>query len=459
VPAGRILLVDDEEHLLNVLQLILQRDDHEVVTTTRAEEALRLYEEQEFDLVITDLKMPGMSGLELLGKLKERWPSAIVVVLTAFSTWDSAVAAMRIGAYGYLKKPFDNNEIRALVRRVMERKQVYSRLTKAGVDDIFHAGDIVGASPPILDALEIVRRIAPTDSTVVISGESGTGKELFARAIHYGSLRSTEPFVAVNCGAFTESLLESELFGHIKGSFTGAVSDRKGLFEVAHQGTVFLDEIGEMSPTTQVKLLRVLETHQVKPVGGSKPVPVDVRIIAATNRDLQTLVDQGDFRLDLFYRLDVIRIDLPPLRQRRGDIPLLAGHFLARYAKRLNASVDGFAEEAIHALIHADWPGNVRELENTVQRSVALCEGEEIQATDVMLRGRAGTAPVVEEPVSAELPEQGLDLEDHLADIERRIIRQALERTAGNLTRAAPLLGLSFRSLRYRVKKLGIKQQ
>ena len=384
---GRILLVDDEPQLLKVLKVILGKDGHEIVATTSGQEALELFAAGEagddkqapFDLVITDLKMPTMSGLELLSQLKERQPQAIVVVLTAFDTWDNAVAAMQLGAYGYLKKPFDNDEIRAVVRQVIERKQVYAKLTKAGVENIFHAGDIVGNSPAMGEALEIVRRIAPTDSTIVIAGESGTGKDLIARAIHYGSLRAVEPFVPVNCATFTESLLESELFGHVKGAFTGAVSDRKGLFEAANLGTVFLDEVGELSPATQVKLLRVLENREIKPVGGSTNRPVDVRIIAATNRDLQTLVDQGKFRTGLFYRLDVIRIDLPPLRERRTDIPLLAGHFLARYAHRMGKPITGFSKRAMDLLAGADWPGNVRELENTVQRAVALAEETRIK--------------------------------------------------------------------------------
>ena len=460
---GRILLVDDEPQLLKVLKVILGKDGHEIVATTSGEEALDLFDASEagddkqapFDLVITDLKMPSMPGLELLRRLKERQPQAIVVVLTAFDTWDNAVAAMQLGAYGYLKKPFDNDEIRAVVRQVIERKQVYAKLTKAGVKNIFHAGDIVGNSPAMGEALEIVRRIAPTNSTIVIAGESGTGKDLIARAIHYGSLRAVEPFVVVNCATFTEGLLESELFGHVKGAFTGAVSNRKGLFEMADQGTVFLDEISELSPATQVKLLRVLENREIKPVGGSTNRTVDVRIIAATNSNLQALVDQGKFRSDLFYRLDVIRVELPPLRERRTDIPLLAGHFLARYAQRMDKSITGFSERAMDMLVGADWPGNVRELENAIQRAVALAEGTRIELADVLIRtpraaGRSDSS------VQALLSEQGVDLEERLNELERRYIMAALDRTDGNLTNAARLLKLSFRSLRYRVKKLGI---
>jgi two-component system response regulator PilR (NtrC family) len=454
---GRVLVVDDEANVRELLTVILGRDGYQVRTAPDGAQALAAFREGKMDLVLQDLKMPGMDGLALLKSLKEVAPTIPVIVLTAFATWDSAVEAMRLGAYDYLKKPFDNDQVRHTVQRAITRLRRF-REAGAGATAGRHW---VGNSPALREVAELVRRVAPTDSTVLIQGESGTGKELIARAIHDASLRAQETFLTVNCAAFPETLLESELFGHARGAFTGAVSAKKGLLEVADRGTFFLDEIGDMPLSLQSKLLRVLEDRAVLPVGETRPHQVDVRFVTATHRDLEAAVKSGDFRADLYYRLNVVPIHLPPLRERREDIPLLAGHFLAVYAKRLDRPVVRFTDRALEALMNYRWPGNVRELENTIQRSVALGTTDRIDLEDIDVRmrtavplpaavGGPGQAP------SVVLPSGGMDLEEVLADIERAYLAQALAKTGGNLTQAAVLLGLSLRSIRYKVSKLNV---
>jgi len=449
----RILIVDDEESMREYLSLVLEKEGYVVKTAADAFEALRLVEAEPLDLVVEDLKMPKMDGIELLKRLKEKNEKLPVIIMTAFSTWDSAVQAMRLGAFDYIRKPFDNQHIRNVISRALD----LARHLKTGPPDtaeIFQLNNLIGTSPKMNEIQQLIRRVAPTDSTILILGESGVGKELVARAIHGGSLRSKEAFIAVNCAAFNENLLESELFGHLKGAFTGAVSDKKGLLQVADHGTFFLDEIAEMSKQTQVKLLRVLEERQFLPVGGTSPVRVDVRFITATNRDLSKEVEEGRFRKDLFYRLNVISIQMPPLRERKEDIPLLAGAFLARHASRMNKQITGISRDAMQALMEYDWPGNVRELDNTIHRAVALTDRPEITAEDLVGRLRLSTpAPRLE---LTELSEEGVNLEKHLQDVERKYIRTALQKCDGNITKAARLLKTSFRSLRYRIKKLGL---
>jgi len=450
---GSVLVVDDEEGMCEVLGYILGRAGYDVATAGGVKEALAIRGQKAFDVTITDLKMPGGGGIALLRDIKAQDANALVVMITAFSTWDSAVEAMRLGAFDYIKKPFDNEDIKAVVARAME---VSKQLKTRGPSDVpAYVRNIVGASPSILEIHNLIRRVAPTDSTILIQGESGTGKELVARAVYNCSSRSEEAFIVVNCGAFTESLLESELFGHVKGSFTGAISDKKGLLEIAHKGTFFLDEVGEMSKKTQVKFLRVLEEREFKPVGSTDTRRADVRFITATNRDLAKEVDRGEFREDLYYRLNVIPITLPPLRERKEDIPLLAGNFLARYSEEMGKNITSISQEAMTFLINYDWPGNVRELENTVQRAVALARNPQITTEDLVIKMRTGTpvATLMTQP----LPPEGVDLEKRLADTERDYIVLALERTGWNVTKAAKLLNTSFRSLRYRIAKLGIK--
>jgi two-component system response regulator PilR (NtrC family) len=444
----RILVLDDEPSLQRLLRVILESEGYEVTVTDDGHAALGLAGQLPADLIIQDLRMPKMDGLTFLRLLKDRHPAIPVIVLTAFGTMETAIEAMRLGAYTHINKPFDTEELRLVVSRALERIDIHRKSPRSGVPFL----DIVANTPVMARVNSLVSRIAPTDSTVLITGESGTGKELIARAIHFASLRADKQFVAVNCGAFPETLLESELFGHVKGSFTGAIADRKGVFESADGGSLFLDEVAEMAPQTQVKLLRVLETRAFKPVGGDRETRVDVRFITATNQHLQQMVAQGRFREDLYFRLNVIPVELPPLRERKEDIPLLAGHFLARLAKRMNRTITAFDDTVIEKLLAYSWPGNVRELENTVERAVALARGDHITLADL-------SGPVLSAAKSTgALPANGMNLEQHLLDQERLFITQALERTNWNLTEAAKLLNMTFRSLRYRVAKLNIER-
>jgi two-component system, NtrC family, response regulator PilR len=491
----RILVLDDEIAIQNLLRVILEDEGYEVVHTDDGHKALDIVASGKIDLIIHDLRMPKMDGLSFLRALKAKFPAIPCIVVTAFGTFETAIEAMRLGAYTHVNKPFDTEEIRHTVSRALERIEINKKTPRTNTPFI----DIISNASLMADVSNLVNRIAPTDSTVLITGESGTGKELIARAIHYNSLRADQAFVPINCGAFTETLLESELFGHLKGSFTNAIADRKGVFESADRGTLFLDEVGELSISTQVKLLRVLETRMFKPVGGTKETKVDVRFITATNRNLQQMVAEGQFREDLFYRLNVIPVELPPLRERKDDIPLLAGHFLARFAKRMNKQITGIDDAVIERLLAYSWPGNVRELENTIERAVAFTRGDRIVLADLAGPAFAGNvsartqaltglaarpAPAAPPPaaapvflpdaaqsgtpqasrstlalaVKAQLPLQGMDLEQWLLDQERTLITQALERSNWNLTLAAKLLNMTFRSIRYRVSKLEIER-
>jgi two-component system response regulator PilR (NtrC family) len=483
-PRRRILVLDDETSIQRLLTIILEGEGHEVITTDDGNVALEMISQNPVDLVIQDLRMPKMDGLTFLRKLKET-QSIPSIVLTAFGTFETAVEAMRLGAYTHLTKPFDTEEMRQTVARALERLS----FNKKGPNQAVPFLDIISNTALMSAITSLINRVARTDSTILITGESGTGKELVARAIHYSSLRADQAFVAINCGAFTETLLESELFGHLKGSFTNAIADRKGVFESADRGTLFLDEIGELSQPTQVKLLRVLETRTFKPVGGSKDMHVDVRFITATNRNLAQMVSDGQFREDLFYRLNVIPIELPPLRARKEDIPLLAGHFLARFAKRMAKPIKGIDEAVIGKLVGYSWPGNVRELENTIERAVALARHDRIRLEDLagpllgsgisarsstaliaatrVPQGGSGRLPVQANPHLVDngvgvskprLPAEGMDLERYLLDVERAYIIQGLERTNWSLTEAAKLLNMTFRAIRYRVAKLGIEK-
>ncbi len=446
---ARVLVVDDEPSMLEMMEIVLAKQNCEITTTPDPLEALSLLEQRDFDVVVQDLKMPKMDGLELLEKIKSLKPRLPVIIITAFSTWDNAVEAMRLGAFDYIKKPFDTDNIRAVVSRAAQQKRALEDTTGLSLIDV---REIVGSSPAMQKMLATVRRVAATDSTVIIQGESGTGKELIARALHYNSMRSKDAFIALNCGAFTETLLLSELFGHVRGAFTGAISDKKGLFEIAHEGTLFLDEVAEMSPATQVKLLRVLEDRQFMPVGGTTPRQVDIRLIAATNSNLEDEVASGRFREDLYYRLNVIPLNIPPLRERKEDIPLLAGHFLATYSSNMRKTVTSISDKAKSQLLQHDWPGNVRELENVIQRAVTFCDGETIENFDLPRTRQT-------QPAAADiyLPDTGIDLEKEVEELERKYIVRALEMTHGHSTLAADVLGITFRSLRYKMKKLGIE--
>ena len=451
---GRVLIVDDEEGMRNYLSVVLSRDGHRTDTVPDGLAALQMCRNNDYDVVLLDLKMPRLDGLGLLEKLGQENLSPVTVVMTAYSTWESAVQAMRLGAYNYIRKPFDNEEIRTIIARSV---MVSAFLRGDDRDEVeqFIVGNLIGNSPAMRAVGDLIRRIGPTDSTVCIQGESGTGKELVARAIHFNSTRRDGRFVAVNCSAFTETLLESELFGHARGAFTGAVSDKQGLFTVASGGTFFLDEIGDMSKTVQAKVLRTLEEREVKPVGATDTVKIDVRLIAATNRNLEELVSSGQFREDLFYRLNVIPLIIPPLRERKGDIPFLVGHLIGKQSRRMGKRIRSISRQGMDALLRNDWPGNVRELENTIQRAIALTRSEEITVAD--LEGSVSIPRDEEYPQTAALPDDGIDLARHLLAVERNYILRALERCSGRATEAAELLHMGVRSLRYRIRKLGLR--
>ncbi len=458
---AKILIVDDEEAMCELLNVILSKDGYQVTATTDGLEALKSFRKSSFDVIIQDIKMPEIDGITLMQKFKEIDPLVAVIIITAFSTDQIAVETMRYGAYDYIKKPFDNNrDVRDTVARALRYKEV---LTGINVDQVTFDSPlrmIVGATPQIKEMHDIIRRVSATDSTVLIHGESGTGKELVARAIHYHSARSGDPFITVNCGAFAENLLESELFGHLKGSFTSAASDKKGLLAVANKGTFFLDEIGELLLPMQVKLLRVMEEKEFKPVGSTETKKADVRFIVATNADLQARVQTGNFREDLYYRLNVVAIKLPTLRERKGDIPLLAGYFLAKYSKIMKKNITGFADSALQMLLTHHWPGNVRELENTVQRAVALTEETEIQPSDFAVNLKpfvmSGRGVIAE--IKSEMVKGGFNLPEKVKEMEVEHITRALQMTHGQLTKAAQLLNMSFRALRYKIKKYGINK-
>jgi two-component system response regulator PilR (NtrC family) len=455
----KILVVDDEQSLREVLSIMLKRAGYAVTSAADGEEAIEHLNKEIFDLVITDLRMPKGDGMEVLKAVKSASPETVVLVVTAFATADSAVEAMKQGAYDYLTKPFQVDEVQLIIRNALEKRRLSTEnmLLKREMASQSSFAQLVGQSEAMQKVFEIVRKVADSKSNVLICGESGTGKELVARAIHYNSARSTAPFVAVNCSAVPETLLESELFGHMKGAFTGAISNKAGLFEVANGGTIFLDEIGDTTPTIQVKLLRVIQEREFRRVGGNQDIKVDVRVVAATNKDLEKAVADGSFREDLYYRLDVIPIKLPPLRLRSGDIPLLVNHFLERFSKDSGKPVPVLTPDAMHVLLGHEWRGNVRELENLIERVVAFSSGGPVTGADV--RGWLHRPVSSQQPhgVPTDLPEEGLDLEALISGIEKDLLMKALERSKWVKKKAARLLRLNTRSFRYRLEKYAIK--
>jgi DNA-binding NtrC family response regulator len=447
----RILVVDDEEKMRRILQLVLRQEGYAIDLAEDGRRAQDLLKAGRFDAVITDLKMPEGDGMTLLRAVGELDPDLPVVVLTAYGTIPSAVQAMKEGAVDYLLKPIDNEALKLVVTKAIAagRLRRENRYLRQEVERRYPLADFVGVSSTMREALRLSQQVAKTSSTVLLMGESGTGKELLARAIHAWSPRATASFIAVSCSALTDTLLESELFGHEKGAFTGAHRTRPGRFELADGGTLFLDEVGEMSPAVQVKLLRVLQERSFERVGGTHQLQVDVRVIAATNRDLARAMEEGRFRRDLFYRLNVFPITLPPLRERPEDIPLLAQHFLSRFSSEMGKPIEGISEAAISYLQHHPWPGNVRELENVMERAVILARGPKITPRDLVIPGQAA------EPLDVSIPLQGLSLEV----LERRLIERALEMAKGNQSQAARLLGLTRHALRYRMEKHGLPHE
>jgi two-component system response regulator PilR (NtrC family) len=455
---SRILVVDDEKSMREFLRILLEKEGHAVATAEDGETGLQQVVRQGADLVISDIKMPRLDGVGLLGGLREHGLDTPVILVTAYASRDSAIQAMKQGAFDYITKPFKVDEIRAVIHRALaegERRHRTEAAAEPVEEPVLHG--IIGRSPKMVELYKVIGRVATVDSTVLITGESGTGKEMVARTIHYNSPRSARPFVAINCGAIPEQLLESELFGHVKGSFTGAVTNKVGLLEVARGGTVFLDEVAEMSPMLQVKLLRFLQDHIFRRVGGTEDIEVDVRMMAATNKDLPHMIQQGTFRDDLFYRLNVISVELPPLRERWEDIPLLARNFLETFATQAGRPAMGIAPEAMEVLMAYSWPGNVRELENIIERAVALTTGDEIRAESLPDGVRKPPPPPVLHGL--EIPPEGLDLERVVADLEKSLMQDALQKAGGVQTKAARLLGINFRSFRYRAKKYGLDRQ
>jgi two-component system response regulator PilR (NtrC family) len=463
----RILIVDDEPSMRDMLRIVLRRDGFDVLLAANGAEAIAMLEKERVDLLLSDIRMPDVGGVDVLRAAKALNRDIIAFMMTAFASTDSAVEAMRLGAVDYFTKPFNMDELRLKVRQHIEAHRIKQEnvLLKRALNTSHEFCNIIGRSEAMLSVFKMIETIAKTNSTVLITGESGTGKDLVARAVHYNSLRREHPFVALNCGALPETLLESELFGHMRGAFTGADANKKGLVEVAERGTIFLDEIGEMSPTMQVKLLRVLQDRRFRRLGGTEEVQADIRVVAATNQDLEKMVGENRFREDLYYRINVIHLDLPPLRERREDIVLLAEHFLAKYSEGIEKPVRSISREALEVLSAHDWPGNVRELENAIERAVALEQTPVVlpESLPVHVRGRssrrAGGGDGPGGPQSAGMPElkEGFDLEALGEEFYRHYISLALERADGVQTRAAEMLGMSFRSFRYYAKKFNIR--
>ncbi len=439
MPRKSILVVDDDKPQRDILSEILTDAGYDVTSAASGEAALKFAKDRNFDLALTDLKMTGMDGIELLQQLLALDSSIIVILLTAHGTIDSAKDALRRGAFDYLQKPFDREILLQTIKRAL------GTLDRIDVE-------IISASPKMEAVKKMILKVARSSSTVLIRGESGTGKELIARAIHNQSPRSSEMFQAVNCAAINENLLESELFGHEKGSFTGAHADKKGLFEVADRGTLFLDEIAELDVSMQAKLLRALQERRIRRVGGTYELPVDVRVVAATNRDLRAMVGDGRFRDDLYYRINVLSIDVPPLRERREDIPVLIDFFLKKHTRNTSRLIKGLAPETRRILLEYGWPGNVRQLESAIERAILLCEGDLIAPEDLPSEVRQESSSAT--TGGFKLPAEGINFEE----VEKNLILQAMDQTDYNITKAAKLLGLTFRTLQYRLEKFGIKR-
>ncbi len=452
MPEPRILVVDDDESLRRVTQVQLEQEGYTVTTAADGEQALALLEKSPQDLVISDLKMPGISGIDLLREIRQLYPEVVVILVTAFGTIESAVEAMKLGAFDYITKPVNPDALRLTVRRTLEHVRLREevRTLRGSLDEKYGFENIIGRSAPLLYVLETAARAAQSDATVLIRGETGTGKELLAKGIHFNSSRKNKPFLIINCAAIPGELLESELFGHLKGSFTGALAHKKGKVEMADGGTLFLDEIGDVPLALQVKLLRLIQEREIEKIGESRPVKIDVRIIAATHRNLRAMVEDGTFREDLYYRLNVIPLEMPPLRERQEDIPELVSHFFARSRQKHGREELVLPDSLMPYFRAYRWPGNVRELENVMERLVVLARGPQVTVEDLPEALRRERPQL--EPLALELPPEGISLEA----LEKELIRKALEKFEGNQTRAARYLDLSRKTLIYRMEKHGL---
>jgi two-component system response regulator PilR (NtrC family) len=456
---GYILVCDDERSICQMLQIAFQSQGHRVETVTSGEQACRKIESTLYDVVVTDVRMPHVSGMEVLQYSRRVSPDTQVIVITAVDDSEIPIEALNSGAFYYIRKgPKLLEDLLSAAALAMDRSHLRQQnvALKRDAAQRNSLDNIIGESEPMRKLKQTIRTIAATNSTVIISGESGTGKELVARAVHSCSPRAGDPFVSVNCGAFPETLLESELFGYVKGAFTGATSNKRGLFELSSGGTIFLDEIGEMTLPMQVKLLRVLQERSIRPVGGGQETPVDTRVIAATNKNLQQLVHEGQFREDLYYRLSVIPVEVPPLRNRGEDVILLANSFLKKFAVQMNKNVVRLAPESVAMMRGYDWPGNVRVLENTIERAVAMSDGEEL-SVELPNAGSAAISAAGNGAPGVALPPEGLDLERYIGEIEKSLLQSALRRSNGVQTRAAELLRLSYRSFRHMMKKYDLQ--
>lgn len=453
-----ILVVDDEPSIREFLQIMLKREGYEVSCVANGREAINLFKKQKYDVVLADIRMPKVDGFEVLTRIKEISPDTSVIMITAYASFESAVKSMKEGAYDYMTKPFNVDEVKMTVKNALQKKEAIGEVIhkKRGKKRVERFEGMVSSNTEMLKIFDLIPKAGSSKASVLITGESGTGKELVAKAIHLNSPRRQEPFITINCGGVPEQLLESELFGYKKGSFTGAVNDKIGLFEAAHRGTIFLDEVGDLPLPLQVKLLRVVQEKSFKPVGGTREINVDVRIISATNIDLEEKVIRGEFREDLFYRLNVIHIRIPPLRERKTDIPLLAQHFLEKYSQESGKEIRNISSYALKVLLDYSFPGNVRELENIVERSVAL-ETSNIVLPESLALSRFKREVKGDELVDMDIPPGGIDLEEEIGKLEKHLLLKALQRTNGEMKKAAKILSIPYRSIRYRLEKYGIK--